>query len=131
MAVTDVPSPALEGMRHSRLNSGRGVDLIDTNREWLGNESAASAPNRHAGLLFNRLLRPNADAAIDFHTWTTGLDVSAFNIAGMDVPRSSRWPSSILSVRFSTIIYISLFCTKRLSTWTLQASRQRLAPRAF
>jgi predicted deacylase len=37
-------------------------------------------------LLFNRPLWPNADAAIDFHTGTTGFDVTALNIAGMDVP---------------------------------------------
>ena len=36
--------------------------------------------------MFNRLLRPNADFAIDFHTGTTGFDVTAFNIGGMDVP---------------------------------------------
>jgi predicted deacylase len=56
------------------------------NREWPGNENGATAASRHAGLLFNRLLRPNADFAIDFHTGTTGFDVTAFNIAGMDVP---------------------------------------------
>jgi predicted deacylase len=36
--------------------------------------------------MFNRLLRPNADFAIDFHTGTTGFEVTAFNIGGMDVP---------------------------------------------
>jgi predicted deacylase len=56
------------------------------NREWPGNENGATAPSRHAGLLFNRLLRPNADVAIDFHTGTTGFHVTAFNIASMDVP---------------------------------------------
>jgi uncharacterized protein len=76
----------MEGMQRRWPNSGRGVDLIDMNREWPGNENGATAPGRHAGLLFNRLLRPNADAAIDFHTGTTGFDVTAFNIAGMDVP---------------------------------------------
>jgi uncharacterized protein len=86
MAVTDVSRPAMEGMQRRWPNSGRGVDLIDMNREWPGNENGATAPSRHAGLLFNRLLRPNADAAIDFHTGTTGFDVTAFNIAGMDVP---------------------------------------------
>jgi uncharacterized protein len=86
MAVTDVSRPAMEGMQRRWPNSGRGVDLIDMNREWPGNENGATAPCRHAGLLFNRLLRPNADAAIDFHTGTTGFDVTAFNIAGMDVP---------------------------------------------
>jgi uncharacterized protein len=86
MAVTDVSSPALEGMQRRWPNSGRGVDLIDMNREWPGNENGATAASRHAGLLFNRLLRPNADVAIDFHTGTTGFDVTAFNLASMDVP---------------------------------------------
>jgi predicted deacylase len=86
MAVTDVSSPALEGMQRRWPNQGRGIDLIDMNREWPGNENGATAASRHAGLLFNRLLRPNADVAIDFHTGTTGFEVTAFNIAGMDVP---------------------------------------------
>jgi len=86
MAVTDVSRPAMESMQRRWPNSGRGIDLIDMNREWPGNENGATAASRHAGLLFNRLLRPNADFAIDFHTGTTGFDVTAFNIAGMDVP---------------------------------------------
>jgi uncharacterized protein len=85
MAVADVSSPAMEGMQRRWPNQGRGIDLIDMNREWPGNENGATAPSRHAGLLFNRLLRPNADFAIDFHTGTTGFEVTAFNIAGMDV----------------------------------------------
>jgi len=85
-AVTDISGPALEGMQRRWPNSGRGIDLIDMNREWPGNENGLTAASRHAGLLFNRLLRPNADAAIDFHTGTTGFEVTAFNIAGMDVP---------------------------------------------
>jgi predicted deacylase len=86
MAVTDVSRSALEGMQRRWPNQGRGIDLIDMNREWPGNENGATAPSRHAALLFNRLLRPNADFAIDFHTGTTGFEVTAFNIAGMDVP---------------------------------------------
>jgi uncharacterized protein len=86
MAVTDVSCPAMEGMQRRWPNQGRGIDLIDMNREWPGNENGATAPSRHAGLLFNRLLRPNADFAIDFHTGTTGFTVTAFNIGGMDVP---------------------------------------------
>ena len=86
MAVTDVSSPALESMQRRWPDMGRGADLIDMNREWPGNENGATAASRHAALLFNRLLRPNADAAIDFHTGTTGFEVTAFNIAGMDVP---------------------------------------------
>jgi uncharacterized protein len=85
-AVTDVSRPTLESMQRRWPNQGRGIDLIDMNREWPGNENGATAPSRHAGLLFNRLLRPNADFAIDFHTGTTGFEVTAFNIGGMDVP---------------------------------------------
>jgi predicted deacylase len=86
MAVTDVSRPAVESMQRRWPNQGRGIDLIDMNREWPGNENGATAPSRHAGLLFNRLLRPNADFAIDFHTGTTGFEVTAFNIGGMDLP---------------------------------------------
>lgn len=86
VAVTDVSRPALESMQRRWPNQGRGIDLIDMNREWPGNENGATAPSRHAALLFNRLLRPNADFAIDFHTGTTGFEVTAFNVGGMDVP---------------------------------------------
>jgi predicted deacylase len=86
LAVLDVSRPAIEGMTRRWPNSGRGIDLIDINREWPGNENGASAPSRHAGLLFNRLLKPNADYAIDFHTSATGMDMSAFHLARMDLP---------------------------------------------
>ena len=86
MAVTDVSRPAMEGMQRRWPDSGRGMGLIDMNREWPGNENGITAASRHAGLLFTRLLRPNADFAIDFHTGTTGFEVTAFNIGGMDVP---------------------------------------------
>jgi uncharacterized protein len=85
MAVTDISRPAMEGIQRKWPNSSRSIDLIDMNRVWPGNKNG-TAPSRHAELVFNQLLRPNADAAIDFHTGTTGLDVSAFNIASMDVP---------------------------------------------
>ena len=86
MAILDVSRPALEGMARRWPNSGRGIDLIDINREWPGNENGDSAPSRHAGLLFNRLFRPNADFAIDFHTGTTGMDLTGFHLARMDLP---------------------------------------------
>lgn len=86
MAVLDIARPALEGMQRRWPNQGRGVDLIDMNREWPGNENGASATSRHAGILFTRLLRPNSDLAIDFHTGTTGLEASAFNIGDRTIP---------------------------------------------
>jgi uncharacterized protein len=86
LAVLDVSRPAIEGMARRWPNSGRGIDLIDMNRQWPGNENGPTAPSRHAGLLFNKLLRPNADYAMDFHTGTTGTDVTAFHLARMDLP---------------------------------------------
>ena len=86
MAVTDVSRPALESMQRRWPSSGRGIDLVDMNREWPGNENGLTAASRHAGLMFNRLLRPNADYAIDFHTGTTGFEVTAFNIGETGVP---------------------------------------------
>ena len=86
LAVLDVSRPAMEGMARRWPNSGRGADLIDLNREWPGDENGLTAPSRHAGMLFNRLIRPNADYAIDFHTSTTGIDMTALHIARMDLP---------------------------------------------
>jgi hypothetical protein len=86
MAVLDVSRPAIEGMARRWPNSGRGVDLVDMNREWPGNENGPNATSRHAALLFNRLLTPNSDYAIDFHCGTTGMDVTAFNLARMELP---------------------------------------------
>jgi predicted deacylase len=86
MAVFDVARPALESMQRRWPNQGRGIDLIDMNREWPGSESGTSAVSRHAAMLFERLLHPNTDLAIDFHTGTTGLDAGAFNIADRSVP---------------------------------------------
>jgi uncharacterized protein len=85
IAVPDVSRPALEGMARRWPNSGRGIDLIDMNREWPGNENGANAASRHAGLLFNKLFRPNADYAIDFHTGATGMNITAFHLARMDL----------------------------------------------
>jgi hypothetical protein len=86
LAVLDIARPAVESMQRRWPNSGRGVGLIDMNREWPGDENGASATSRHAGLLFNRLLRPNTDLAIDFHTGTTGLEIAAFLIGDRSLP---------------------------------------------
>ena len=86
MAVLDIARPAMESMQRRWPSSGRGQELTDMNREWPGNENGFSAVSRQAGLVFNRLLRPNTDLAIDFHTGTTGLDASAFHIGDMSIP---------------------------------------------
>jgi uncharacterized protein len=86
MAVLDIARPALESMQRRWPSSGRGFELTDMNREWPGNENGVGAVGRQAGLVFNRLLRPNSDLAIDFHTGTTGIDVSSFHIGDMSIP---------------------------------------------
>jgi predicted deacylase len=85
MAVLDIARPAMESMQRRWPSSGRGQELIDMNREWPGNENGFSAVSRQAGLVFNRLLKPNTDLAIDFHTGTTGLDAAAFHIGDMRI----------------------------------------------
>ena len=130
MAVTDVSRPALEAMARRWPNSGRGADLIDMNREWPGNENGATATSRHAGLLFNRLLRPNADVAIDFHTGTTGFDVTAFNIAGMDVPEIKAMVDLYpVGQIFDNPVYPGVSPTSS-STWASRPSpRRSVGPR--
>jgi uncharacterized protein len=86
MAVLDIARPAMESMQRRWPSSGRGFELTDMNREWPGNENGFSAVSRQAGLVFNRLLKPNSDLAIDFHTGTTGLDAAAFHIGDMSIP---------------------------------------------
>jgi len=87
LAVFDVSPPALLGMQRRWPNTGRGIGLIDLNREWPGNANGGTASSRHAALLFQHLLAPNADYAIDFHTAATGMDMADFLLAPMDQPK--------------------------------------------
>jgi hypothetical protein len=48
LAVLDVSRPAMEGMARRWPNQGRGIDLVDLNREWPGNENGPTAPSRPA-----------------------------------------------------------------------------------
>ena len=59
--VLDIARPAMESMQRRWPSSGRGFELTDMNREWPGNENGFSAVSRQAGLVFNRLLKPNTD----------------------------------------------------------------------
>ena len=86
-AVLDISRPALEGMARRWPSSGRGIDLVDMNRQWPGRADGFSAASRHAAALFEGVLRPNADFAIDFHTVATGMDGVAFHLADMTQPQ--------------------------------------------
>lgn len=85
-AVYDVSRPAKEGVSRFWPIAQSGGNLIDLNRVWPGNEDGRNVPTRHAGLVFNRLFKPNADIALDFHTAATGGDFTAFIYAKMNNP---------------------------------------------
>jgi uncharacterized protein len=85
-AVFDVSRPAKEGVTRMWPIAQWGGQLIDLNRVWPGNEDGGNAPIRHAGLVFNRLFKPNADYALDYHTAATGGDFTAFIFAKMSTP---------------------------------------------
>ena len=85
-AVYDVSRPAKEGVTRMWPIAQWGGQLIDLNRVWPGNEQGGNAPTRHAGLVFNRLFKPNADYALDFHTAATGGDFTAFIFAKLNRP---------------------------------------------
>ena len=85
-AVYDVSRPAKEGTTRMWPIQQWGGQLIDLNRVWPGNEDGGNAPTRHAGMVFNRLFKPNADYALDYHTAATGGDFTAFIFAKMGKP---------------------------------------------
>jgi len=85
-AVYDVSRPAKEGTTRMWPIAQWGGQLIDLNRTWPGDELGGNAAVRHAGLVFNRLFKPNADFALDYHTAATGGDFTAFIFAKMGKP---------------------------------------------
>lgn len=86
IAVYGVSRPAVEYTRSKWLSAQAGGCEIDMNRVWPGNETGHDAPTRHAGLLWNRLLKPNIDVAIDYHTVSTGSDFTMFIYADLRHP---------------------------------------------
>ncbi|HWS04333.1 MAG TPA: succinylglutamate desuccinylase/aspartoacylase family protein [Burkholderiaceae bacterium] len=85
-AVYDVSRPAKEAVTRMWPTPQWGSQLIDLNRVWPGNESGSNAPTRHAGLVFNRVFKPNADFALDYHTAATAGDFTAFIFAKLAKP---------------------------------------------
>ena len=85
-AVFDVSRPAKEGVTRMWPIAQWGGQLIDLNRVWPGDEDGGNAPTRHAGMVFNRLFKPNADYALDYHTAATGGDFTAFIFAKLGKP---------------------------------------------
>jgi len=85
-AVYDISRPTKEAVTRMWPIAQWGSQLIDLNRVWPGNEAGGNAPARHAGLVFNRLFKGNADYALDYHTAATSGDFTAFIFAKMGKP---------------------------------------------
>ncbi len=86
IAVLGISRPAIEAMRSFWPTAQQGGLAFDMNRVWPGDETGDSAPARHAGLLWNRLLIPNVNAVLDYHTITTGSAFTMFCFADLRQP---------------------------------------------
>jgi predicted deacylase len=86
IAAYGLARPAIEYTQSHWFSAQSGGLWFDFNRVWPGDEMGDNAPTRHAGLLWNRLLKPNLDVAIDYHTVSTGSDFSMFIYADLRQP---------------------------------------------
>lgn len=86
LAAIGVSRPAVEYTQSWWPTAQGGGTAYDPNRVWPGDEQGDNAPTRHAGLLWNRLFRPNVDLALDYHTVTTGSDFTLFLYADLRQP---------------------------------------------
>lgn len=86
IAVYDLSRPAKEYTQRNWPIAQKGGALIDLNRVWPGDETGENTPTRHAGLLWNRLFKPNVDIALDYHTASTGGDFTMFIFADFRQP---------------------------------------------
>jgi predicted deacylase len=86
IAAYGLARPAIEYTQSHWFSAQSGGLWFDFNRVWPGDEMGDNAPTRHAGLLWNRLLKSNLDVAIDYHTVSTGSDFSMFIFADLRQP---------------------------------------------
>jgi hypothetical protein len=86
LAAIGVSRPAVEYTQSWWPTAQGGGTSYDPNRLWPGDEQGDTAPSRHAGLLWERLFRPNLTVAMDYHTVTTGSDFTLFLYADLRQP---------------------------------------------
>lgn len=90
IAVLGLSRAAIEFTQAQWPMAYGGGSSVDINRVWPGDENGNDPPTRHAGLLWNRLFKPNVDLAIDFHTVSTGSDFTLFIYADLRHPEISE-----------------------------------------
>lgn len=79
-SVMGIIGPSRPGVEHvTRMwpVSNLGVNLINPNRTWPGNETGNTV-ERHSWLIMNRLIKGNADIGVDIHTGGNGIDFALF-----------------------------------------------------
>lgn len=79
-AVIGIIGPSRPGVEHvTRMwpTSNLGVNLINPNRTWPGDENGNTV-ERHSWLIMNHLIKGNADIGIDIHTGGNGIDFALF-----------------------------------------------------
>lgn len=82
-SVIGIIGPSRPGVEHvTRMwpVSNLGVNLINPNRTWPGNETGNTV-ERHAWLIMNQLIKGNADIGVDIHTGGNGIDFALFAFA--------------------------------------------------
>lgn len=82
-SVIGIIGPSRPGVEHvTRMwpTTNLGVNLINPNRTWPGNE-AGNSVERHSWLVMNRLIKGNADVGVDLHTGGNGIDFALFAFA--------------------------------------------------
>ena len=85
-AVLGVSRAAIEFTQAQWQMAYGGGLSVDINRTWPGDEQGGNPAIRHAGMIWNRLLQPNADLALDFHTVSTGAEFTLFLYADLRDP---------------------------------------------
>jgi predicted deacylase len=90
IAIYSLARPAMEYTHANWPIPQRGGLMVDFNRVWPGSETGANAPTRHAGILWNQLIQPNTDLALDYHTVSTGSDFTLFIFADLRQPEIRR-----------------------------------------
>lgn len=87
VAVPGLNTPGL--LHHTRaFTPGDGVDGANLNRLMPGDPNSTDRADLYAGRLWSRLLRPNADTAIDLHTQSRGTAYPMYVFAGSDRARA-------------------------------------------